>query len=139
MVGRYRANQLNTAKSTGPRTEEGKRKSSRNALKHGLTSKEILIGDERAEDFGALLKGLEADFAPSSTIEHELVRRLATLFWRQRRVHRLEVELMRSLREESECAARPEELKRKRIEGELLERVGHFWAAMGILFHSISS
>ena len=43
------ANQANALKSTGPRTAEGKAKSRRNALKHGLTSdNDVLpIEDER--------------------------------------------------------------------------------------------
>ena len=36
------ANQANALKSTGPRTMEGKMKSRRNALKHGLASEGVL-------------------------------------------------------------------------------------------------
>src|SRR3974390_2454728 len=46
------ANIENARHSTGPRTEEGKARSSQNALKHGLTSnKSLLLPDEDEEKF----------------------------------------------------------------------------------------
>jgi hypothetical protein len=40
----FQANRLNALKSTGPRTEEGKRTSRRNALRHGLTAETVIDG-----------------------------------------------------------------------------------------------
>jgi hypothetical protein len=40
------ANRINARNSTGPRTEAGKRKSSRNSLKHGVLAKKILFNDD---------------------------------------------------------------------------------------------
>ena len=43
------ANQLNALKSTGPRTPEGKERSKRNALTHGLTATVVIPGEEAME------------------------------------------------------------------------------------------
>jgi hypothetical protein len=44
------ANRANAQKSTGPKTAEGKRHASMNAMRHGLTSQRVILeeGDERA-------------------------------------------------------------------------------------------
>ena len=64
-MGRSRAdaNRLNAAKSTGPRSPEGKRSSSRNALKHGLSR--LHIGPDRIAAAIVQLRGhfdVAADF-----------------------------------------------------------------------------
>ena len=42
------ANQRNALQSTGPRTADGKRRASRNATKHGLLARDLLLDDEDA-------------------------------------------------------------------------------------------
>jgi hypothetical protein len=71
---------------TGPRTVEGKRQSSKNALKHGIFSKHLFLEGERRADFEKLHRGLQEDFQPEGTMEHVLIEQLATLVWRSRRV-----------------------------------------------------
>jgi hypothetical protein len=39
---RLEANRENARRSTGPRTEEGKRRSRRNAVRHGLTAETVI-------------------------------------------------------------------------------------------------
>ena len=43
---RTEANRANAKRSTGPRTAEGKARASKNALAHGLTARDIIVGDE---------------------------------------------------------------------------------------------
>ncbi len=47
---RIRANQANAAKSTGPKTAEGKEQSRRNSLKHGLTGAGIVLPETDAAE-----------------------------------------------------------------------------------------
>jgi hypothetical protein len=49
----FQANRLNALKSTGPRTEEGKRISRRNAVRHGLTAETVIDALEDTEDYRA--------------------------------------------------------------------------------------
>jgi len=75
---------------TGPRTELGKRRSSRNATKYGFYSKDLLLKGESAAQFLDLLHGLREYFQPQGTAEEILVDRLATLWWRGRPVVKAE-------------------------------------------------
>ncbi len=52
-VSVYRAtiNQLNAQKSTGPRTEAGKQRSSLNALRHGLAARTAVLDSENQADY----------------------------------------------------------------------------------------
>ncbi len=79
------ANQLNSLKSTGPRTATGKAKASGNSLKHGILSRNLIIPGENAADFEALLAQLMAEEQPVGTLEAALVERVAVCLWRLRR------------------------------------------------------
>lgn len=84
------ANRRNAGKSTGPRTTEGKAASSRNALKHGLLSKQAVSDLEDTSAFNALLAQLVDELEPVSVIECALVERIAILLWRERRLAQAE-------------------------------------------------
>ena len=43
------ANRANATHSTGPRTEEGQKRSSLNAMKHGLTGRTVLLPREKSK------------------------------------------------------------------------------------------
>jgi hypothetical protein len=81
---------LLSKKATGPRTAQGKERSKGNATKHGIFSAIVVLPDESRDDFEALLLGLQKDFNPKGALEGTLVEKLATLFWRYRRVLNLE-------------------------------------------------
>jgi hypothetical protein len=96
---KLQANRRNAQLSTGPKTEQGKSRSRRNALKHGILSSALLINEgEGAEDraeFDELLGGLHRDLAPAGTLEEMLVERIAVCWWRQKRALRCESGLVR--------------------------------------------
>lgn len=84
---RVRASKLNGALSKGPVTEEGKKRSSRNALKHGLfSSVETILSSENANLFKEHHRGLYEKFAPRDAMELLLVERIIACGWRLRRV-----------------------------------------------------
>lgn len=80
------ANRRNATKSTGPRTSGGKAASSRNALKHGVLSKQALSEYEDIQTFQTLLAKLVEELEPVSVIECTLVERIAILLWREKRL-----------------------------------------------------
>ena len=87
------ANRRNASKSTGPTTEEGKRRSRRNAVRHGLTAETVIGALEDAADYKAFEAAIIADYDAQSTVERELVLRLASLLWRLRRATTMETGL----------------------------------------------
>ena len=91
----FQANRLNALKSTGPRTEEGKRTSRRNALRHGLTAETVIDGLEDGEDYRGFEAAIIADYDAETAVERELVLRLASLLWRLRRIIAIETDLFR--------------------------------------------
>lgn len=95
------ANRKNAALSTGPHTEEGKTVVSRNALKHGVFAREVVIsagdGRENEDEYQALLAGLQGDLCPAGQIEHLLVEKIAVNYWRLRRLVRYETGEVRKL------------------------------------------
>jgi hypothetical protein len=87
------ANAANAQFSTGPRTPEGKARSSANARKHGFTAAELLIGPEDREEFDALLADYQSDVAPQGVIQQTLFDELVAAAWNLRRIRRMETEL----------------------------------------------
>ena len=73
------ANRANAARSTGPRTDEGKERSRRNALKHGLTGAGIVLPHEDEAVVTARFADFAADLRPEGGVAHFLTRRLALL------------------------------------------------------------
>ena len=83
------ANQANAQQSTGPRTEEGKARSSRNAVKHGLFSQAPCAAAELSEEEQAALDALVLDgrqrYQPRGAEEEASADRIATLWWELQR------------------------------------------------------
>jgi hypothetical protein len=84
------ANRRNAQLSTGPTSEDGKRRSRRNAVRHGLTAETVIVALEDAEDYAAFEMAVTADYEAQSAVERELVLRLASLLWRLRRTSAIE-------------------------------------------------
>ena len=87
------ANQANAQKSTGPVTEKGKASSSRNALKHGLTSRDLAVPADQQEEFTLFQQALKDDIHPEGPAEMLLFQQLVSAAWRLLRCDRVEAEL----------------------------------------------
>jgi hypothetical protein len=87
------ANRRNALKSTGPKSEAGKRQSRCNAVRHGLTAETVIGALEDAEDYQAFEGAIIADYDAQSAVERELVLRLASLLRRLRRATTMETGL----------------------------------------------
>jgi hypothetical protein len=85
-----RANQANAQLSTGPKTEAGKAKSSRNALKTGLTGRTVLLSIDEAAAYENHLQSFSDRYQPADDEERELVQSVADTQWRLRRIPSLE-------------------------------------------------
>ena len=82
----------NGAKSRGPTTAEGKEKSSRNAIKHGLTAGNgnILLDCEDPGQFDEVLNKLLGIHEPATPAESDLVEEMVAARWRTRRMWTIE-------------------------------------------------
>jgi hypothetical protein len=89
------ANRRNSENSTGPRTEDGKQRSRRNALRHGLCADTVVDVVEDVDDYRAFEAAIIADYDAQAAAERELVLRLASLLWRIRCAASIETDLLR--------------------------------------------
>jgi hypothetical protein len=82
----------NGKKSRGPVTPEGKKNSSRNALKHGMTA-DFVVPGESEQDFTELRQAHLDTYQPANAVEMDLVQTMALARWRLRRIATLESSL----------------------------------------------
>jgi hypothetical protein len=89
---RIAASRRNAQRSTGPKTEEGKARSSMNALRHGLRSQKAVLPDENQEDFNELHAGLQDLYQPQTVAEQDLVEQAVLSKWKLVRAEKLETD-----------------------------------------------
>jgi len=94
------ANRLNSQKSTGPTSPEGKAACSLNALKSGIHAESHIIPGENRAELEALTAVFLLEFQPTGPNQVALVDTLIAAEWTQRRLRRIEAELWNS-RDES--------------------------------------
>ncbi len=87
---RATANRANAQSSTGPKTEEGKAVSSRNAIVTGLTGRTVLLATDDVDEYTFHLSRHHAEYLPITEAESELVQTIADCEWRLRRILVLE-------------------------------------------------
>ena len=104
-----KANRANALKSTGPKTPEGKARSSMNALKHGLTSSIYVLPSEDPMEWESMLQSGKKSFCCIDSIQELMVERIVSGFWRLRRITHIETNLMAHQMEKALKAANPDD------------------------------
>ncbi len=84
------ANRANAQRSTGPRTEEGKQRSSLNARRHNLTGQVTAMTAEDRVAHNTFSEALIKSMAPEGALELQLAQRIATDSWRLNRASAIE-------------------------------------------------
>src|SRR5438045_1824962 len=116
---RLRANQRNARRSTGPRSDAGKRRSSRNATSHGIYCRDLVLPGESQAEFRAYRDAYLLRLNPQDVLELLIVDRIVAAGWKLRRLqaaepylHAVEAEQMREIEDE----------QREQVEDDLVER-----------------
>ena len=91
---RAEINRQNAQHSTGPKTQEGKHRSSLNALRHGLTGQIIVLPGDDLDAYQRHVQSFVTQCQPKGAIEAQLVQTLADTAWRLNRVSALENNLL---------------------------------------------
>ena len=84
------ANRRNALRSTGPRTEEGKKASALNARRHNLTGQVTAMTDADRIMHDAFSAAIVENLAPEGAMETQLAQRIATDSWRLNRISAVE-------------------------------------------------
>ena len=87
---RINANRVNSQKSTGPRTAEGKAVVAQNAVKHGLFADATVVNGEDQADFDLHRDAMLGEIRPVGVMESMLAGRIVSLAWRLRRAERMQ-------------------------------------------------
>lgn len=93
-VRRILASRSNGARSTGPVTAGGKRRSSQNATSHGLLARQVVMRDESPAGFEAVLAEHLDRLQPADGVEFAMVEEMVASHWRLRRAWALETRLL---------------------------------------------
>ena len=91
---RAQINRANAQHSTGPKTARGKKQSSLNALRHGLTGQIVVMPTEDLEAYRLHVESYTDEYDPQGATEIDLVQALADTSWRLNRVAALETNLL---------------------------------------------
>jgi hypothetical protein len=88
------ANRRNAKLSTGPKTEEGRKTSSLNSYKHGITGQTEIMTPEQANAHDAFVNAIIDDLLPVGALERQLANSISESHWRMNRVVALENNLI---------------------------------------------
>ena len=84
-IERIAANRANALKSTGPKSDEGKKHSALNATRHGLTGQTVVMPTDDLNAYTEFLTSFQDDLNPGGALEKQFVQQLADCSWRLNR------------------------------------------------------
>ena len=117
------ANQANAQHATGPRTEQGKANSSRNATTHGFTTGVLKIDAEDRPYFKDLEESIIEQIKPKGALEMDAVYEFRDAAWRLRQIRKMTLQLFELHGEDPftnpESAAAMNQLARYRAAAEM--------------------
>src|SRR5579863_2385025 len=87
---RIASSRANGALSYGPKTPEGKLRSARNSIRHGVLARTIVLQEESAASFNNLLAAFEQELQPHGPVERSCVENMAVARWRMLRLWGME-------------------------------------------------
>ena len=99
---------INGAKSKGPVTPEGRARSSRNSLRHGLSSAVVVLPHEDRAQFESLRDSYMESFQPADQPQHDLIETMAAARWRLNRLVEIEAKLF-----EKEMVLRDDDIEKE--------------------------
>ncbi len=82
--------QINGAKSSGPTTDEGRRKCANSSMKHGMYSSRVVLDNEDPAIYHALREAFLQIWNPTDAFEYECVIAMVNARWKFRRLEAAE-------------------------------------------------
>jgi hypothetical protein len=91
---RINSSRANGARSRGPRTPEGKARSSVNAIRHGLLSKTTVLENEDEDSFQKLVGHYIERFSPVGQVDFDMIEEMTHSYWLLRRAWAIQTRMM---------------------------------------------
>ena len=92
-------------RSGGPKTVKGKLATSKNALKTGAYSRQVILPFESEQEFEELKNLFIFDFRPEGVTEYSLVHELTVLAWKKLRLEKIENNFLQGILQAAETAS----------------------------------
>ncbi len=121
---RAEISRANGRKSKGPTSPEGRARSSKNALKHGLTARCPVLPTESESDYRRLVDGFFEALQPLNVVEGVLAEQAAQCSWKIARAERAEVAAVAAAVRAAEAAAGTQHLDEVAAMGHWLRAAG---------------
>ena len=88
------ANAANAQHSSGPKTVEGKARSSRNAVTHGFTAQKLSLSPDQQEQYDELREALRQELTPEGPMEILTFDQLVREAWKLQSIQAMEDRLL---------------------------------------------